>query len=55
MVNSQNEFIVEPDYIALNYSPMDRDKLILIGKKRDGSFWKINLRTNEIKQLAARS
>jgi hypothetical protein len=54
MVNSRNEFIVEPDYIALNYSPMDRDKLILIGKKRDGSFWKINLRTNETKQLAAR-
>lgn len=54
MVNARNEFIIEPDYIALNYSPMDRDKLILIGKRRDGSFWKINLRTNETKQLAGR-
>ena len=54
VVDRTNRLILDPDYVALSYSPMDRNLNILIGKKRDGKFYKIYLDTGEIKALAGR-
>jgi hypothetical protein len=54
VINRENNFIIDPDYVALSYSPMDRNLNILIGKKRDGKFFKIYLATGEVKPLAGR-
>lgn len=54
VINRENNFIIDPDYVALSYSPMDRNLNILIGKKRDGKFFKIYLETGEVKPLAGR-
>lgn len=54
VVDRTNRLILDPDYVALSYSPMDRNLNILIGKKRDGKFYKINLETGETKALAGR-
>jgi len=54
VVDRTNRLILDPDYVALSYSPMDRNLNILIGKKRDGKFYKIHLDTGEVKALANR-
>ena len=54
LIDRQNNFVIEPDYEALNYSPMAKNKQVFIGRKPGNQFFMIDLEKNEIKNLANR-
>ena len=54
LIDRQNNFVIEPDYEALNYSPMAKNGQVFIGRKPGNQFFMIDLAKNEIKNLASR-